>query len=320
MWNDKSTSFTPVMLTTAVMIFALLRIGVWFGETFYTHERGGIKWEDASRADLADGRTYQTKMLFYYFCEKDSEACRKVDRGALFNKQVVESINSNFLPIKVLNKPDIEGIEKGNLSQELQQKFGVFMCPAFVISLSDGREVGRMPGYFSVSANNLLSFIKYSERREKYISGLDYLAHAQYDRSARSFKVWLQARDKNDPRAIDAILYCALAYKMIFEENRANEVLAMINNEHYEKNTDWPRPLVLFLSGKLSAQELWQKCHHQEGNQSKASYFIGMLSLRNGDIQDAVANFKQAEKAIELSPEVHELVTGQLNMIFGQKN
>ncbi len=314
MQSEKLTSRTPLLLTITVILLVVLRIAVWSVETSKTQEPDGIKWQEPSKADLAGISDYQPKLVFYYFCEENSEPCRRVNHGALLNKNVVKLVNDSFLPIRVLSQPGTE------LSKELQQRFGVSMCPAFVIALPNGNEIGMQEGYFGMSARNLLSFIKYCKQRKEYVAGLDYLSHDQYEQAAQALQTWFQTKDRFDSQALDGALFCALAHMMLFRENAAQQVLAKIRNSQYENDSNWPQPLVQFLLGKLSATDLLRMCDHQDNRQSQSLYFTGMIELRNGNLQGAVNNFRQVDKINEVSPEIRSLINGQLSITGNPKN
>ena len=106
MQKERLTSKTPSLLTIAVILLLVLRGIVWSIETYKIQAPEGIEWQEPSGADLAGVRDYQPKLILYYFCETNSESCRKVEQNALLNKNVVKAVNDNFLPVKVLNKAD----------------------------------------------------------------------------------------------------------------------------------------------------------------------------------------------------------------------
>src|SRR5271170_6203811 len=116
MQNEKLTTRTPLLLVITVILFVVLRMAVWFVETSKIQKLNGIEWQEPSRADLAGVRDYQPKLVFYYFCEDGSEPCRRVNQGALLNKNVVKVVNDSFLAIKVSSQSG------GGLGKELQRK------------------------------------------------------------------------------------------------------------------------------------------------------------------------------------------------------
>ena len=70
----------------------------------------------------------------------------------------------------------MEGTEAGDLAQKLRQKFNVTMCPAFVVTLPDGRMVESLNVYFGIDTKSLQRFLKRCQKNEVYSVGLDYLA------------------------------------------------------------------------------------------------------------------------------------------------
>jgi thioredoxin-related protein len=318
MQNNKLTSNTPQLLTIVVLSFITIRIIVWSYETFCVKETIGIRWEDPSNADLNGGRAYQPKPIFYYFSEQNSESCKRVDKSALLNKKVVEIINDNFLSIQIRKRSDTEGQSVGSLNKNLQQKLGVFAYPTFLVTLPNGQQIGMLSGYFGVSPRNLLSFVKYCQQMEKYVAGVDYLSHAQYDKAAQSLEIWLKTKDKSDAKTTDALLYCALANKMLHEEDHCKELLDKIQNGD-NKDQNWPQPLVQYLLDRINATELIQMCYHHEDWESQSPYFIGMMALRSGNLQGAISSFKEAEKVANISAEIHSLISGQTAIIFNDK-
>ncbi len=214
MQSERLTSTTPLMVTAIMILLIIARASVWCAETYMSPAPNGVKWQEPSRADLAGVRDYQPKMVFYYFCEPDSESCRRAEHGALLSKDVVKVVNDNFLAIKVLT-----GTGTG-LGDELKQRFGVLMCPTFVIVLPSGSQIGTEAAYFGVSTQSLLSFIRKCRLREGYVTGLDYLARTQYQLAAQAFKKWLQINSESGPQVVDGVLYCALADLMLFKEKK----------------------------------------------------------------------------------------------------
>jgi len=126
-----------------------------------------INWMSYDAA-LAKLKT-EDKHLFIDFTASWCGWCKRMNKEAFSDKNVIETLNEQFIPVRVWgdsnNMLDIEGykISERNLAQA---QFGVRGYPTFWFISPEGARIGPLPGYQTTDA---------------LIKALDWVKEYKYD-------------------------------------------------------------------------------------------------------------------------------------------
>lgn len=312
--RSKLTTNTPIWLTILVIGLVSARASIWACERLPSQTVEAVAWQQPTQMDLGHG--YQSKLVLYYFTAVGNESCQRLNQTSLLNRDVVNLINEEFLPVKISNEELREGAESSKLIKDLQQKYSIYNFPVLVVTLPNGREIETASAYFGIGAKSLLQFLQRCQKREAYSRGVDYLAHAKYNEAVRAFEAWLGSGTNSKLESMDGALYCALSYRMLGDDRGADNILeTTMKGVNRWKEKIWPEPLAEFVLGKIDGDTLLKECDKRSFREPRVYYFIGMLELRKGNTQGALDNFRLAEKDNYTSSEIYNLVDGQLNIL-----
>lgn len=113
-----------------------------------TEPGGGIQW--VSYDVGLDRAEKENKHVFIDFTAKWCGFCKKMDAETFSQPEVIEMVNTNFIPVKVdgdsQKELNIDGfkITESNLTR---QEFGVRGYPTFWFLKPDGTKLGAISGY-----------------------------------------------------------------------------------------------------------------------------------------------------------------------------
>ena len=107
----------------------------------------GISWVSFDNG-VAMGEK-QKKKVFVTFMANWCGYCKKMDREAFSNTEVINYINANFVPIKVDTDKE----------KALGMKYGVQGLPTHMFLSETGESLGTLPGY--IETDKFLVVLKY---------------------------------------------------------------------------------------------------------------------------------------------------------------
>jgi thiol-disulfide isomerase/thioredoxin len=97
-----------------------------------------IQWETDLQSALAQAKV-QNKPVFLYIMNPPCPSCQEMERVTFLNGKVIEFINKNVVPLRIV-APE---------SQNLVKEFNLKRTPMWLILGSDGVEHHRMLGFFA---------------------------------------------------------------------------------------------------------------------------------------------------------------------------
>ena len=167
MSNLKNSSLKSFSLILTVLFFYLLIGGTTFAEEVKTTDSKTIKWfaydEGLKLAKKSN------KQIVIDFTAKWCGWCKKMEKEAFIDPQIVKIMNEEFVAVRVdgdsRKELDIDGY-KITEQQLARQEFRVTGYPAFWFLESDGTKIGPIKGYKPTA---------------QFLTALNFIKDRQYD-------------------------------------------------------------------------------------------------------------------------------------------
>lgn len=167
MSNLKNSSLKSFSLILTVLFFSLLIGGTTFAEEVKTTDSKTIKWfaydEGLKLAKESN------KQIVIDFTAKWCGWCKKMEKEAFIDPQIVKIMNEEFVAVRVdgdsRKELDIDGY-KITEQQLARQEFRVTGYPAFWFLESDGTKIGPIKGYKPTA---------------QFLTALNFIKDRQYD-------------------------------------------------------------------------------------------------------------------------------------------
>ncbi|HSH00687.1 MAG TPA: thioredoxin fold domain-containing protein, partial [candidate division Zixibacteria bacterium] len=156
---------------SAAVLSALTVSLVFAGETKTPDKQGaaeateGIVW-----LQYEDGlkKAFESeKQILIDFTTKTCGWCRRMEREAFVDSQVVDYVNAHFVPIKVWGDSPRELEIDGFTTSEMRiarEIYRVRGYPTFWFLESDGKKIGQQPGY--QQPNQFISLLEFVKERK----------------------------------------------------------------------------------------------------------------------------------------------------------
>jgi tetratricopeptide (TPR) repeat protein len=129
--------------------------------------------------------------------------------------------------------------------------------------------------------------------RNLYDKALVEICIGQYQNAADDFIGAIAPKDwgEDDPHPTYAAIFAAICFKQLGQQDKANQVLSRPELEQ----TKWPHPAVLFLQGKMTADELIAKTtvdgKTDNDQMTEAKTYTALIALQQGNQGFADENF-----------------------------
>ena len=250
------------------------------------------------------------KLLLYYFSADWCEGCHKLEATAFKNKQFVDLVNREFIPINVIDRHKETG-QNTFAVKALEGKYNVIVFPTMVVALPSGERA-----YTSVGANSSWQTIKELKKalnRANYTRGKTALNAGKDQEAISSFRRYLTNEGWGETQSRYAAVFTCVAYaeQQKFDEMREFAVQASQQISKHE----WPYTAVRFFAGEIKADELLDQTEQEKGKLTEAKYYLGAYLCAQGNIKEGKELLEWVAKQGQRDYEEYELTLSRLQRL-----
>ncbi|PWT96886.1 MAG: hypothetical protein C5B53_08800 [Candidatus Melainabacteria bacterium] len=295
----RTNSLPRVMLVSCLILLLLRALVICYG-TYFPPKRTQdlLVWQqpkpiEPNRKDLLSTPT------LYYFCDEKNLlgiVLTNLFENTLFNnRDVVELIRNNFIPVKVERQENAPH----QLFDDLSQKFSCEVFPCMVVTLSNGTKVSytswQSDRMLIAILKDALSQCSLSAAQEAMLKGNFGLA-CQAFAKIKSEKSDLRWTLSDDRLANTIHWFFALKHERREKEAAAvlGETLSVWLNRFPNHERIWPIPCLRYLAGQVSIDDVLKETDQYGGPLVTAHYVIGVQSELNGDLETARKHLRLA--------------------------
>jgi hypothetical protein len=215
--------------------------------------------------------------------------------NSLFNnRELVEFIRSNFVPVKVERRTNAPQ----EPFDELFQKLAYETAPSLVVALPNGTRVH----YTSWQSDRMLLAVLRDALVECPLTAAQYgMKKGNFDLARQGFaKYYAKKMDLSWAPYDDRLSKAIHWYFALRHENRDKEANELLKNmlaewhKHYHDDTYWPIPCLHYLIGQIPADDVVKAAGRDKSELTTAHYVIGVQSELNGDIKSAKDHLRLA--------------------------
>ncbi len=282
-----STLYIPLWFTILAAILFMARVAVKVADEQITAQaQAALHWGDA--AAIADVKAAAGKLLLIEFTADWCGPCRKMAKTTFCNRQVIDRIKSNYVPIRIYTPSNEQATTQASFIREMQEKYNATYIPCFIVAFPGGEYISRATGYYDsrefldVLDQGLLA--AQFARAMHAVYTFDYVKAASFiDGDVLSGK---KTTDPNQTLIYFHILSALgreaegkiLVQRKLDDEEKTNKKIV---SDH------WPRALCKYLLGELSEAEALAATT-RDYQKSELHFAFALSHLRSNDRPGAV--------------------------------
>ncbi|MBI5175780.1 MAG: thioredoxin family protein [Candidatus Melainabacteria bacterium] len=301
--SASSTLAIPLWFTVLAGLAIAARVAVKLPSS---EHKSAIAWLKPSEVTTRLAAPGETRELIFYDCMADwCPPCKKMERTAFQSKAIIESINKDFIPVRV-NFSNETGPEEA-ATKSLKRKLNVYYLPTIAITLRNGDLVAKDWGLI-----DLKELMKEAQKKaglvraeRKLSQGLAAEALSLLDKKKLSGEEPI-----NDD--IEIVVYDH-TLRTLGKEEDCKHLLEKNFARVEEKRKALPpalnKPafylsLINYLQGKESFEKLVNEAANTNGEKGAAHLALALKAMRDNDKAAAGKEFRKA--AMDLSRGYHE--------------
>lgn len=142
--DDRSATATPrqwIALAVVLLVARVVASGIDLAHPAATPQ--GVQWHDIP--SFHSTATVANKLIIYEFYANWCDPCKRMEHGALSNRQIKELIEGRFVPLRVTDYLKEHG-KNPQYVTDLQKRYRIFAFPTLVVVGADGEPVGSLVG------------------------------------------------------------------------------------------------------------------------------------------------------------------------------
>jgi hypothetical protein len=255
------------LLLTTVTLFIMQGAANFWERTRHPCIASGVQWH--SSEDQPALHRQDRKLLLFYFTD-GSKSCLELEKTAFQNRQFVELVRQNFLPIEVRDTQREAGKNAFSVTS-LEGKYHVSVFPMLEVALPGGELAYSVFG--ARSSFSTIQQLRKAIREASYTCGKVALKAGRDQEATESFRTYLDAAGWRDRQCQYAAIFGCIAYA----ENHQFDAARSLAIEATQRLTthDWPYPALQFFAGQLTNEQFKESTEQEQGKLTEANYYLG---------------------------------------------
>jgi thiol-disulfide isomerase/thioredoxin len=286
--NSGLTTVVPTWLVILAAVALLVRVAVTVQESQHPLVPAvQVAWTTPV-ANVTDKE--QGKLMLYYFTAVWCGSCKKLEADTFATKDIVDLINTNFLPVKVVDKSIEEHVNAPPV-QQLEDKYGVStvkLFPRLIVALPDGTQVDSSIGAHTRYANR--KFLQGALTLADYVHGREELRKGNYAKAATLLENFLKKAGWDHEKAAYAVVREYLALRLLGDDAKAKglvtEAIARLSDHK------WPYAILKYLDKEISYEDLKKETGDSQLHRVEMHTVVGIALLLDGKKEECLEHLK----------------------------
>lgn len=281
-----SATSIPLWLLVSTIIFVALRCGLSITEKIHPPKATNeIKWRTPDQITEAD--RHGSKLIFYNFTADWCDPCIQMNRTTFLSKDVVNQLNEEFIPVKVIDRKREDGKNTAQV-QELEDAFSVQAFPTMVVAVASGTKVSDQLGLTNTQA--MRRYLLEALTVSAYYSGKEQLIASDIIGAAKSFDDFLARAKWQHWRCAYSAIFDSIAHRTLGFNDKADKVLQEALTRVHDHT--FPYPIIEYLAGRKTFDQLLKNASENKTNRMLCYAYSGMNSFAKKDYDDATSKFE----------------------------
>jgi thiol-disulfide isomerase/thioredoxin len=273
-----------LLLITSLLLIARLSL-IAFESTAKVDSSHALQWQEPKSLDLT--KNTDDRLFLIWFTADWCGACKHLNESAFRNKEIVQLINRDYIPVRVVDRKREEG-KNSKQVQILQGRFHVSAYPTLVVTLADPDldRVGTQVGF--VSSDSIQIFLVRAARDANYRRGVKLQIHDQFAQSAKLLSEWLETTHWADNSGAFGALFLSTAY--LGEHSPDKAKAALRDGLAKVRVKQWPYQLLRYFD--LTREQTLDSAEQVNDKLALAHFVLAAKAQAEGDTVHAIQDFQ----------------------------
>jgi thiol-disulfide isomerase/thioredoxin len=283
------TTVVPAWLVILAIVALLVRVGASVQEAQHPPKPAvQVAW--TTPLSTINDKSASDKLILYYFTAAWCGSCKKLEADTFATKDIVDLINANFIPVKVLDRSIEEHVNAPPV-QQLEDKYGVStvkLFPRLIVALPDGTQVDSSIGAHTRYANR--KFLQGALTLADYVHGREELRKGNYAKAASLLDDFLKKAGWDHDKATYAVVREYLALRLMGDDAKAKGLVT----EAIAKLSDhkWPYAILKYLDKEISYEDLKKETGDSQLHRVEMHTVVGIALLLDGKKEECLEHLK----------------------------